>query len=277
MRIILAENVIEHIRVLCINSNIYASRELIEEMNRAGEEEKSPTGQETIKLLLENYECARTKRLPICQDTGLAVFMVEIGRGVYIKGDLDTAINEGVRQGYEEGFLRKSVVSHPIDRVNTKDNTPAIIHYHFVDGDELKITVMPKGGGSENASALMMLKPSDGAEGVINFVVDRVNDVGVNGCPPLIIGVGIGGNFERCALLAKEALLQKEAGYNNIDIKIANEIYARVNNLGIGPAGFGGTITALRVKVASKPCHIASMPCAVNVQCNAHRVLEVVI
>ena len=277
MRIISAKNVIEHIKVLCINSNIYAPQELLEDMNRAARDEKSPTGQETIKLLLENYACAKNKKLPICQDTGLAVFMVEIGRDVHIEGNLDVAINEGVRQGYEEGFLRKSVVSHPIDRINTKDNTPAIIHYHFVDGDALKITIMPKGGGSENASALMMLKPSDGIDGIINFVVDRVNDVGVNGCPPLIIGVGIGGNFERCALLAKKALLQKESGYNDTDIKIANEIYARVNNLGIGPAGFGGTVTALSVKVASKPCHIASMPCAVNIQCNAHRVMEVVI
>jgi len=277
MRIISAKNVIEHIKALCINSNIYAPQELLEDMNHAARDEKSPTGQETIKLLLENYACAKNKKLPICQDTGLAVFMVEIGRDVHIEGNLDVAINEGVRQGYEEGFLRKSVVCHPIDRVNTKDNTPAIIHYHFVDGDALKITIMPKGGGSENASALAMLKPSDGIDGIINFVVDRVNDVGVNGCPPLIIGVGIGGNFERCALLAKEALLQKESGYNDTDIKIANEIYARVNNLGIGPAGFGGTVTALSVKVASKPCHIASMPCAVNIQCNAHRVMEVVI
>jgi len=277
MRTISQEQIIDIVKKLCIEANHSAPDDLIQKMEAACDLEKSPTGRKTISLLLKNYKTAKHEHLPICQDTGLAVFMVDIGNEIFINGSLEEAINEGVRRGYEEGYLRKSVVKHPIDRINTKDNTPAIIHYRLITGDKIKITIMPKGGGSENASALQMLKPSDGANGVIDFVTERVRDVGVNGCPPLIIGVGIGGNFEGCAILAKHAILQKKTGYNECDIDIANKIYRQVNNLGIGPAGFGGTVTALEVKVASKPCHIASLPCAVNIQCNAHRVKEVFI
>ncbi|MEI7834054.1 MAG: fumarate hydratase [bacterium] len=258
---------------MCISANRCAPEELLGAVARACEQEESTGGREVLQLLQQNYATAAETGLPMCQDTGLAVVMVELGQEVCLQGNLEEAINAGVRQGYGEGHLRKSVVSHPLRRVNTGDNTPATIHLHLVPGNEMKLTLLPKGGGSENAGALKMLKPSDGRAGVIDFVVSRIAEQGVNACPPLIIGVGIGGNFEGCALLAKQALLRPLGQPNSDadDAALEAELLERINALGIGPAGYGGTVTALAVHVETAPCHIASLPCAVNVQCNAHR------
>lgn len=228
-----------------------------------------------LDILLENYELAAKEKMPICQDTGIAVTFLEIGQDVHlVNGDLYEAINEGVRQGYKEGYLRKSMVDDPIiDRVNTKDNTPAIIYTDIVPGDKIKITIAPKGGGSENMSEVKMMKAADGIEGVIDFVVDRIKRSCGNPCPPIVVGVGLGGNFEQSALLAKKALL-RDLDKENPDPKwaaVEKEILEKINNLGIGPQGLGGRTTALGVHILSKPCHIASMPAAVNVQCHAAR------
>ena len=265
------------VAALCITANRNIPPEMRAVVAAAVEREKSETGRNVLARLLENYQAATDSGLPICQDTGLAVLMVELGQEVHIDGDLTAALQEGVRRGYRDGLLRKSIVSHPLRRENTGDNTPAVIHLSLVCGDRLKITLLPKGGGSENASALQMLKPSDGAEGVIDFVVNRVSAEGVNACPPLIIGVGLGSNFEGCALLAKHALL-RPIGQPHADpdtARLEGEILQGINALGIGPAGYGGTVTALAVQVETAPCHIASLPCAVNIQCNAHRRAEV--
>ncbi|MEI6521329.1 MAG: fumarate hydratase, partial [bacterium] len=265
---------------MVIKSNYIAPPELIREMENSLKNEESPLGKRTINLLLDNYKTAQTDNFPICQDTGLAVIMVDIGQQVIIEGDLEKAINAGVRQGYQDGFLRKSVLDHPLRRENTGDNTPAIIHYHINPGNTLKITVMPKGGGSENASALKMLKPSDGEDGIIKFVTDQVIEQAANACPPLIIGVGIGSNFEGCAMLAKKAIISRPIGTKSSDIdnaRLEHKIIEIINASGIGPAGYGGTITALAVHVDSAPCHLACLPCAVNIQCNAHRILQVTI
>lgn len=258
---------------MCIKANRCAPAELINAVSHAVTQEESPGGRAVLELLGQNYATAAETGLPMCQDTGMAVVMVELGQDACLQGNLEEAINAGVRQGYREGYLRKSIVSHPLRRVNTGDNTPAMIHLHLVPGDGLKLTLLPKGGGSENAGALRMLKPSDGRAGVIDFVVSRIAEQGVNACPPLIIGVGIGGNFEGCALLAKQALLRPldQPSDDPDDAALEVELLARINALGIGPAGYGGTVTALAVHVATAPCHIASLPCAVNVQCNAHR------
>lgn len=248
-------------------------------MEGARAREESPAGRETLELLLRNYDAAAETGLPMCQDTGLAVIMAEVGQDVRIRGDLREAINQGVRRGCREGYLRTSVVAHPLRRVNTGDNTPAIIHVSLAPGDRLRLTCLPKGGGSENASALRMLTPSDGRAGVVNFVVGRVSEQGVNACPPLVVGVGIGANFEGCALLAKRALLRPlgQPSPDPEDAALEQEILCRINALGIGPGAFGGTVTALAVHVETAPCHIASLPCAVNIQCNAHRKAEVVL
>ncbi len=277
MRTIPTEQITDAIAALYVQANRHIPDAMREAIARAMEVEASPLGRETLARLLENFQVAAETGLPICQDTGLAVVMVELGQEVHVDGDLEAAIYAGVRRACAEGYLRASVVAHPLRRVNTGDNTPAIIHLHLAPGDALRLTVLPKGGGSENASALQMLKPSDGADGVIDFVVNRISAQGVNACPPLVIGVGIGSNFEGCALLAKTALL-RPLGAPNPDPDDANleaELLRRINALGIGPGGTGGTITALAVHVETAPCHIASLPCAVNVQCNAHRRAEV--
>jgi fumarate hydratase subunit alpha len=265
---------------MVIKANYIAPTELVQVMEKSLIDEKSPLGKSTLSLLIENYDTAEKDHLPICQDTGLAIVIIDIGQQVIIEGDLEKAINEGVINGYRDGLLRKSVLDHPLRRKNTGDNSPAIIHYHINNGNNIKITVMPKGGGSENASALKMLKPSDGEDGIVNFVTEHVVSQAANACPPLIIGVGIGSNFEGCALLAKKALYSRQIGSSSTDIddaRLEKKIYDKINASGIGPAGYGGTVTALAVHVDSSPCHLACLPCAVNIQCNAHRIVQVII
>ncbi|WP_092483252.1 fumarate hydratase [Desulfoscipio geothermicus] len=265
---------------LCKDANYYLGEDVIEAFNNAYEQELSLTGKEIIEQLIKNADIARAEDVPMCQDTGFAVVFVELGQDVHIVGgSLEDAINEGVRQGYTEGYLRKSIVGHPLERVNTGDNTPAVIHLKLVPGDQLKITVAPKGGGSENMSAIKMLKPAEGVDGVKKFVLDTVKEAGPNPCPPIIVGVGIGGTFEKAALLAKEALL-RPVGVPSHKPEIAElekELLKKVNNLGIGPQGLGGRITALAVHVNIYPAHIASLPVAVNINCHASRHKEVIL
>jgi len=273
MRTLKADSVIEPVKNLCMEANYYLGKDVIKALKDYYKKEESPTAQAILQQILENAEIAASEQLAMCQDTGFAVFFVEKGVDLCIEGDLTAALNEGVRQGYIQGYLRKSIVADPLRRVNTKDNTPAIIWYEDVPGDKLKIILAPKGGGSENMSEVKMLKPSDGAEGVKNFVVDRVKRSGANPCPPIIVGVGIGGTFDKCAQLAKKALL-REVGSKHSDAYYAemeDELLERVNKLGIGPQGFGGRTTALDVFIEAHPCHIASMPAAVNIQCHAAR------
>ena len=250
-----------------IPENVYAV------ISRAKDSEKSPLGKEVLEKILENDRLAREKHLPMCQDTGLALVFLTIGSEVYFEGDIYEAVNEGVRRAYTEGYLRKSVVRHPLDRVNTKDNTPAVVHIKMVPGDEFRIDVAPKGGGSENMSSVRMMIPADGREGVKKFVLDTVAEAGGKPCPPIIVGVGIGGSFEQCALIAKEALLREidDESPDPIARELERELFAEINEIGIGPMGFGGTNTCLAVKVNVRPCHIASMPVAINIQCHAAR------
>lgn len=275
MKEIHADSIIEAVRNICQEANF----DLGDDVRRALEDslkiEESPTGRNIIKQILENAEIARRHRVPMCQDTGVAVFFVELGqKAKVVGGDFAEAINEGVRRGYREGYLRKSMVNDPlIDRKNTQDNTPAIIHTRIVSGDNLKIIIAPKGGGSENMSVVRMMKPADGVEGVKDFVVDWVRRSGGNPCPPVVVGVGIGGTFEKCAELAKMALL-RELGRFNADPRFASlerELKEKINDLGIGPMGLGGRVTALAVHIETFPCHIASLPVAVNIQCHAAR------
>ena len=242
-------------------------------LKSAEKREESPLGREVIGKIVENDLLARDKRLPICQDTGVAVVMLTIGSEVVFEGDIYEAVNEGVRQAYTEGYLRKSVVRHPLDRVNTKDNTPAIVHVKIVPGDSFRIDVAPKGGGSENMSVLKMLIPADGVEGIKKLVLDTVYNAGGKPCPPVIVGLGIGGNFEKCALMAKEALFREIDDHSPDPIarKLEDELLEEINRLGVGPMGFGGTVTCLAVKVNTYPCHIASLPVAINIQCHAAR------
>ena len=242
-------------------------------LKSAEAEEESPLCREVIGKIIENAYLAREKNLPICQDTGVAVVRLTIGSEVCFEGDIYEAVNEGVRRAYTEGYLRKSVVRHPLDRVNTKDNTPAIVHINMVPGDVFKIDVAPKGGGSENMSAIKMMIPADGIEGIKKFVVDTVFHAGGKPCPPLIVGVGIGGNFEKCALMAKEALFREidDESADPIANSLEKELLELINNPGVGPMGFGGRKTCLAVKVNVHPCHIASMPVAINIQCHAAR------
>ncbi len=278
-RTLRAEEISETVAALYVQANRVVPAEMRALMETALTREASPEGREVLRLLLENYAAAAENELPMCQDTGLAVVLVELGQDVHIVGDLHAAIDAGVRRACAEGQLRTSVVAHPLRRVNTGDNTPAIVHLDLVPGDRLRLLVLPKGGGSENASALQMLKPSDGRDGVLQFVVERISAQGVNACPPLIVGVGLGSNFEGCALLAKRALLRPlgQPNRNPEDAALEDELLRRINALGIGPAGYGGTVTALAVHLETAPCHIASLPCAVNVQCNAHRRAEAVL
>ncbi|MBN1948863.1 MAG: fumarate hydratase [Candidatus Cloacimonetes bacterium] len=275
MRTINVQEIIPVVKKLCIDANYYLGEDVISVIREYAAREESTTAREVLNIMLENYELAATEQMPICQDTGVAVVFVELGQDVHLTGgDFTEAINEGVRQGYKDGYLRKSMVDDPImERVNTKDNTPAIIYTDIVPGDKIKITVAPKGGGSENMSEVRMMKAADGIKGVIDFVVDRIRRSGGNPCPPVVVGVGLGGNFEQSALLAKKALLRK-LGEPNPDAKwnqVEQDILEKINKLGIGPQGLGGRTTALGVHILHKPCHIASMPVAVNVQCHAAR------
>jgi fumarate hydratase subunit alpha len=275
MREINVQELIPVVKKLCIDANYYIGEDVIQRIKELKEKEESSTAKSVLDILLENYELAAKEKMPICQDTGVAVCFVDIGQDVHlVGGDFTEAMNEGVRQGYKEGYLRKSMVGDPIiDRINTKDNTPAMIYTEIVPGDKIKITIAPKGGGSENMSEVKMMKAADGIEGVIDFVVDRISRSGGNPCPPIVVGVGLGGNFEQSALLAKKSLLRPLTEKNPDPkwAKVEDEILEKVNNLGIGPQGLGGRTTALGVCVLSKPCHIASMPVAVNVQCHAAR------
>ena len=275
MREISVKELIPVVKKLCIDANYYMGEDVIAKIKEFKEKEESPTAISVLDILLENYELADKEQMPICQDTGIAVIFVEIGQDVHmVGGDFTEAINEGVRQGYKDGYLRKSMVADPIiDRINTKDNTPAIIYTEIVPGDKIKITIAPKGGGSENMSEVKMMKAADGIKGVVEFIVDRVSRSGGNPCPPIVVGVGLGGNFEQSALLAKKSLLRSLTEKNPDPkwAKVEEEILEKVNNLGIGPQGLGGRTTALAVHILTKPCHIASMPVAVNVQCHAAR------
>lgn len=274
MRVINCSEIIKNIKEMCIEANHFLSEDMKKAFELAVKEEESPLGKQILNQLEENLAIAGEEMIPICQDTGMAVIFVKIGQEVYIEGgNLTDSINEGVRQGYTEGFLRKSVVGDPILRENTKDNTPAVIHYEIVSGDIIEITVAPKGFGSENMSRVFMLKPADGIEGVKNAVLTAVKDAGPNACPPMVVGVGIGGTFEKCALLAKKALTREVGSHSNIAYvkELECELLEKINNLGIGPGGLGGRKTAFAVNVETYPTHIAGLPVAVNICCHVNR------
>jgi len=280
MREIDAKTITEAVKKLCIDACYYLNDEILDAFRKCKEKEESPVAVDILSQLEENARISREGQFPLCQDTGFAVLFVELGSDVVIKGGtLPEAINEGVRQGYTEGYLRKSIVSDPLERKNTGDNTPAVIHLNIVPGDKLKITILPKGGGSENMSEVRMLKPADGAKGVIDFVLERVSKAGPNPCPPIVVGVGIGGTFETAAFIAKKALLRPLGSRNPKPhlAAIEKELIERINQMGIGPQGFGGRCTALAVHVEAYPCHIASLPAAVNIECHSHRHKEVVL
>lgn len=281
MKTIHTDEIIATVERLCVEANFFLGEDVLRAFEEAMAKEENPTGKALIERLLENAEIAGNTRVPICQDTGMAVVFVEIGQNLHIDGiPITDAINEGVRRGYVRGFLRKSIVKDPtLNRVNTRDNTPAIIHYDIVPGDELKITVAPKGFGSENMGAIKMCKPSEGVEGIIQFVVDTVDSAGGNSCPPIVVGVGVGGDMEKAAIMAKKSLL-RHIGERNPDpdwSKIEETILERVNKLGIGPQGLGGTQTALDVFIETFPTHVAGMPVAVNINCHAARHKQVVL
>ncbi|MDD4237100.1 MAG: fumarate hydratase [Desulfotomaculaceae bacterium] len=261
-------------------ANFYLGQDVLEGFQKALDQEISITGKEILQQLIENAGIARDELVPMCQDTGYAVIFVELGQDVRIEGgDFYEAIHEGVRRGYTEGYLRKSIVSHPLERKNTGDNTPAVIHTKIVPGETLRITIAPKGGGAENMSAIKMLKPADGVEGVRKFIVDTVKTAGPNPCPPIVVGVGIGGTFEKCAQLSKEALLREfgvKSKYPDI-AKLEDELLEEINKLGIGPQGLGGRTTALAVHIEIYAAHIASLPVAVNINCHAARHKETVL
>lgn len=274
MREIDAQLLTKNIKEMCIEANHYLSDDMKKVFDNARNNEKSPLGKQILEQLDENLKIAREDMIPICQDTGMAVVFVKIGQDVHITGaNIEDAINEGVRQGYVEGYLRKSVVNDPIIRKNTKDNTPAVIHYEIVPGENITITVAPKGFGSENMSRVFMLKPADGIEGVKNAVLTAVRDAGPNACPPMVVGVGIGGTFEKCAYLAKKALAREADSSSDIEYvsKLENELLDKINKMGIGPGGLGGTQTALAVNVETYPTHIAGLPVAINICCHVNR------
>ena len=264
----------ENVKEMCIEANHYLSKDMDIAMKNAVTTEKSELGRKILNQLQDNLKIADEEMIPICQDTGMAVIFLEVGQDVHFEGEaIEDAINEGVRQGYTEGYLRKSVVKDPLIRENTKDNTPAVIHYSIVPGDKVKITIAPKGFGSENMSRVFMLKPADGIEGVKDAVLTAVKDAGPNACPPMVVGVGIGGTFEKCALMAKEALTREAGSHSEIPwVKdLEEEMLDTVNKLGIGPGGLGGTTTALAVNVNTYPTHIAGLPVAVNICCHVNR------
>lgn len=264
---------------MCQKINYELSSDVVNSIKMSRDKEKSDIGRNILNSLIENIDIAKEKQVPICQDTGMAVFFVEIGQDLYVDGNLKDAINEGVRKGYEEGYLRKSVVSDPLIRKNTNDNTPAVIHYDFVSGDQLKIKFAPKGFGSENMSRLKMLKPSDGVEGVKKFVIETVKLAGSNPCPPIVVGVGIGGTMDKASEIAKLALFRTLGDSSDKEhIKqLEDELLIEINKLGIGPQGLGGTTTALAINIETFPTHIAGLPVAVNINCHAARHIEVTI
>ena len=274
MREIHISKIIDTVKELCIEANYYLSNDVKRALCNAKENETWPLAENILDQIILNSDIAKNENMPICQDTGMACIFIDIGQDIHIVGGLlDDAINEGVRRGYEEGFLRKSVVKDPINRINTKDNTPAIIYYNMVAGDKIKITVAPKGFGSENMSRIKMLKPSDGLQGVKDFIIETVKLAGPNPCPPIVIGVGIGGTFDKAAYLAKKALIRpldkrnEDKFYSDLE----EELLANINKLGIGPQGFGGKTTALGLNIETYPTHIAGLPVAVNINCHATR------
>ena len=273
MRKIDLKVVSDKVRDMFIDACENIPENVLDALKKARDEEQSPLGKEVFNQIIENAYLGREKHLPICQDTGVAVVYLTIGSEVVFEGDIYEAVNDGVRRAYTEGYLRKSVVRHPLDRVNTKDNTPAIVHIKIVPGDLFKIDVAPKGGGSENMSTVKMLIPADGVEGIKKLVVDTLFNAGGKPCPPIVVGVGIGGNFEKCALLAKEALLREidDESADPIANQLEKELLTLINDTGVGPMGFGGTRTCLAVKVNVHPCHIASLPVAINIQCHSAR------
>ncbi len=274
MRTIEVAEITRNIKEMCIEANHFLSGDMDEAMKRAAEEEKAPLGRQILCQLQDNLKIAGEEMIPICQDTGMAVVFLEIGQEIHFEGgDLTNAVNEGVRQGYVEGYLRKSVVRDPLIRENTKDNTPAVIHCDIVPGDQVKITVAPKGFGSENMSRIFMLKPADGIEGVKKAILTAVRDAGPNACPPMVVGVGIGGTFEKCALMAKRALTRPVDERSTIPYvrELEAEMLERINKTGIGPGGLGGTTTALAVNIDTYPTHIAGLPVAVNICCHVNR------
>lgn len=274
MREISAGRIAETVRDMCIQAAHYLSPDMEKRMQQAREKEESQLGRQILDQLQENLDIAGRDMIPICQDTGMAVFFLEVGQEIHITdGWLEAAVNEGVRRGYTDGFLRKSVVRDPIDRVNTGDNTPAVIHTRIVPGDKLRITLAPKGFGSENMSRICMLKPADGIEGVKKEILNTVDLAGPNACPPMVVGVGIGGDFEKAALMAKHALTREAGAHSEIPYikELEEEMLERINRLGIGPAGLGGTVTALAVHIETYPTHIAGLPVAINICCHANR------
>ena len=273
MRTIDTETIIKTVSEMCIEASHFLTPDMKEALSKATESEISPLGKQVLDQLSENLRIAGEDMIPICQDTGMAVIFAEVGSDVHVEGSLTDAINEGVRRGYVDGYLRKSVVSDPLLRVNTGDNTPAVIHYDIVPGDKLKLTLAPKGFGSENMSKIFMLKPADGEEGVKSAILSAVKDAGPNACPPMVVGVGIGGTFEKCALLAKKALTREVNKRSDIEWvrNMEEELLDRINRSGIGPGGLGGSTTALAVNINTYPTHIAGLPVAVNICCHVNR------
>ena len=274
IRTIRVEEITKNIKEMCIEANHFLSPDMAEAMKCAEKNEEAPLGKQILEQLQENLKIAGEDMIPICQDTGMAVVFLEIGQDVHLEGGaLEDAVNEGVRQGYVEGYLRKSVVGDPLIRENTKGNTPAVLHTRIVDGDQVKIKVAPKGFGSENMSRVFMLKPAEGIEGVKDAVLTAVKDAGPNACPPMVVGVGIGGTFEKCALMAKEALTREVGSHSEIEYvkELEEELLTKINSLGIGPGGLGGTTTALAVNINTYPTHIAGLPVAVNICCHVNR------
>lgn len=274
MKTIHVKEIIENVKEMCIEANHYLTDDMKQALKQSEKKEKSPLGKQILAQLDDNLKIAAEDMIPICQDTGMAVIFIEIGQEVYIEGGILTdAVNEGVRQGYVEGYLRKSVVKDPIFRENTNDNTPAVIHYDIVAGDQIKIVLAPKGFGSENMSRIFMLKPADGIEGIKNAILTTVKDAGSNACPPMVVGVGIGGTFEKCALLAKKALTRSVNEHSPISYisELEEELLEKINQSGIGPGGLGGSTTALAVNINTYPTHIAGLPVAVNICCHVNR------
>lgn len=274
MRDVNVSEITKNIKEMCIEANHFLSEDMKKVFKNAVDSEESPLGKQVLNQLNENLSIAASDMIPICQDTGMAVIFINVGQEVHFTGgDITDAINEGVREGYVEGYLRKSVVSDPLIRENTKDNTPAVIHYSIVPGDKVEITVAPKGFGSENMSRVFMLKPADGIEGVKNAILTAVKDAGPNACPPMVVGVGIGGTFEKCAILAKKALTRNLEEKSDIEYvrNLESEMLEKINRLGIGPGGLGGTQTALAVNIETYPTHIAGLPVAVNICCHVNR------
>ncbi len=274
MRIVKSDDITGLVRQMCMDANYNLSCDMRNAIDKAAEKEEAPVGKEILEKIKENYIIAEKKQMPICQDTGMAVFFVDIGNEVYVEGDTITeSINKGVSLGYTEGYLRKSIVKDPLFRENTGDNTPAVVHYSFSKGDKIKITIVPKGFGSENMSAIKMFAPSGGVEAIKKFVVETVDKAGSNPCPPIVVGIGIGGDFESCAIMAKKALARdvESSHENKYYSDLEKELLSLINKTGIGPQGFGGKATALGVNIETAPTHIAGLPCAVNISCHASR------